>query len=80
MLSQVGNLLFIIKLCKSNGEIQDPIFGVDKITGGLYAREANSMTLILERATIMPQVSTLAGLSSPYPSQVFSPPLMADNS
>ena len=38
------------------------------------------MTLISERATIMPQVSTSAGVSCKYPSQVFSPPLMAHDS
>ena len=38
------------------------------------------MTLISERTTIMPQVSPLAGVSSQYPSQVLSPPLMTDNS
>ena len=31
-------------------------------------------------ATIMPQVSTLAGVISQYASQVFSLPLMADKS
>ena len=53
---------------------------MDRIIGDHYAMEATSMTLISERATIMPQVSTSAGVSSQYPSQVFSPPLMADNS
>ena len=57
-----------------------PFFGVDKISGDLYAMEANSMTLISERATIMPQVSTSAGVTSQYPSKAFSPPVMTDNS
>ena len=38
------------------------------------------MTLISEMATIMPQVSTSTGVSTQYPSQVFSPPLVADSS
>ena len=38
------------------------------------------MTLISERVAIMPKVSMLAGLSFQYPSQVFSPPFMADKS
>ena len=38
------------------------------------------MTLISERETIIPQVNTSAGVSSQYPCQVFSLPLMADNS
>ena len=38
-----------------------------------------SMTLISESATIMPQVSTVIGVTSQYPSQVLSPSLMADN-
>ena len=37
------------------------------------------MTLISERATIMPQVSTLAGVSSHYHFQVFTPASMTDN-
>ena len=57
-----------------------PFFGVNRITSDLYAIEANSMTLISERATIMCQVSTSAGVSSQYLSQVFRPPMMADNS
>ena len=32
-------------------------FGVDNLTGNLYAMKANSMALIPEKATIMPQVS-----------------------
>ena len=46
----------------------------------LYAMEANSMTLIPERATIMPQVSASKGVSPQYPSKVLSPPSVADNS
>ena len=56
-----------------------PFFGMDRITSDLYAMEATSMTLISERATIMPQVSTLLGVIPQYPSQVLSPPLMADH-
>ena len=36
------------------------------------------MTLVPERATIMPQVSTSLDITSQYPSQVLSLPLMAD--
>ena len=38
------------------------------------------MALISERTTIMPQVSTYVGVNSTYPSQVFSPSVMADDS
>ena len=38
------------------------------------------MTLISERATIMPQVSTSEGINFQHPSQEFSSPSMADNS
>ena len=58
----------------------NPIFGVDSITSDLYAMEANSMVLTSESATIIPQINTSAGVSSQCPSQVFSPPSMADNS
>ena len=37
------------------------------------------MTLISERAIIMPKVSTLVGVTSQYPSQVLGSTLMADN-
>ena len=50
-----------------------PFFGIDKITSDLYVMEATSMTLISERTTLMPQVSTSVGVNSQYPSQVFSP-------
>ena len=56
------------------------LFGVDRIPSDLYAMEVTSMTLISKRANIMPQVSTLTGVSSQYHSQVFSPLSMADNS
>ena len=79
MLSQAGNLLFIIRIHNLIEKYGTPFFGVDRITSDLYAMEANSMTLISERETIMPQVSTFAGVISQYPFQVFSP-LMADNS
>ena len=49
-------------------------FGVDRITSDLYAMETTSMILISERATIMLLVCTLAGASSQYPFQVFTPP------
>ena len=32
-----------------------PCLGVDKLGGHLYATEPNSMTLVPEKATIMPQ-------------------------
>ena len=54
-------------------------FGVDRITGNLYAMEVASMTLVSKRATIMSQVRTLAWVISQYPSQVFSLPSMADH-
>ena len=56
-----------------------PFFGVDRITSDLCAMEATFMTLISEMATIMPQVSTLVGVTSHYPSEALSPPLMAHN-
>ena len=37
------------------------------------------MTLISERATLMPNMSTSVGVNSQYPFQIFSPPSMADN-
>ena len=55
-------------------------FEVDRITSDLYAIEAISMTLISERATIMPWVSTFIGVSPQYLSQVFSPLLVSDTS
>ena len=73
MLSQVGNLLFILRLCNLMEKYRTPFFRVDRITSNLYAMEATFMTLISEKATIMPQVSILAGVISQYPSQVFSP-------
>ena len=66
--SQAGNLLFTIKLGNLMEKYGTPYFGVDRITGDLYAMEANTMTLISKRATIMPQVSTSAGVSPKYPS------------
>ena len=74
MLSHAGNLLFIIRLHNPMEKYVTPFFGVDR-----YAMEAVSMTLISERSTIMPQVSTLIGVISHYPSQVLSPSLIADN-
>ena len=53
---------------------------MDRITGDLYAMKANSMTLISQRAAIMPQVSTLTGVSCQYLFQVFNPLSVADNS
>ena len=73
MLSQDGNLLFIMNLHISWRYTEPHFFGVDRITSDLYAMEATSMTLISERATIISQVCTSAGVSSPYPSQLFSP-------
>ena len=52
---------------------------MDRVTGDLYAMEDTSMTLIPERAPIMPQVSTSVGVTSQYPSHVLSSPLVADN-
>ena len=43
-----------------------PFFGVNRITSDLYAMEAASLTLISEKATIMPQVSTLVVVTSQY--------------
>ena len=80
MLSQMDNLLFIIKLHKLMEKYGTPLFGVDRITGDFYAMKANSMTLISERAAIMPQVSTSTGVSPQYLSQVFNPLSVADNS
>ena len=57
-----------------------PRFRVERISSDLYAMEANSMTLISERETIMPQVSTSTVVSFQYLSQVFSPPSMTKNS
>ena len=56
-----------------------PFFGVVRITSDLYAMEATSITLISERATTMPQVSTPVGVISQYPSQALSTLLMAEN-
>ena len=78
-LSQEGNLLFLIRLCNLMEKYRTPLFGVNRKTSEPYAMEANSMTLVLERATIMLQISTSAGIISQYPSQVFNPSLMADN-
>ena len=66
MLPQAVNLFIHHYIPQHNGEIWDPIFGMDRITIDLYAVQANSMTLISERATIMPQASTSAGVSSQY--------------
>ena len=79
MLSHAGNQLFIIRLHDLMDKYGTPLFGVDWITSDLYVFEATSMTLISERATIMPQVSTMLWVIPQYPSQVLSPPLMADN-
>ena len=67
MLSHAGNLLFIIKLCNLIEKYGTAFSGVDRITGDLCAMEATSMTLISERATIMPQVSTSLGSDSSIP-------------
>ena len=45
ILSQAGNLLFIIRLCNLMEKYGTPFFGVDRITGDLYAMEVNSMKL-----------------------------------
>ena len=80
MLSHAANILFIFKLHNLMEKYGTPFFRVDRITSDLCAIEAASMTLISERATIMCQVSTSAGVISQYPSEVYSPPpLMADN-
>ena len=79
MLSKAGNLLSIIRLLNLMEKYGTPFFRVDRITGDLYAMEANSMTLISERAAIMPQVNTSTGVCSQYPSQVFSAILVSDN-
>ena len=60
-------------------KFRTPFFRVDRIIGDLYAIEATSMTLISERETFMPQISTSVGVISQYSSQVLSPPLMVDN-
>ena len=57
-----------------------PCFGVNRITSDIYAMEANSMTLISERATIMTQVRSSTWASPQYQSQVFIPPSVADSS
>ena len=80
MLSQASNVLFIIRLCNLMEKYGTPFFRMDRITVDLYAMEVNSMTLISEKATIMPKVSTSAGVNSQYPSQMFSPPSMTDSS
>ena len=49
--------------------------GVSKLTSDLYAMEANSMLLITEKATIMPQVDDTGHIHPLDPSQTFSPPL-----
>ena len=53
---------------------------MDRITSDLYAMEANTMTLVSERATIIPWVSTYTGPSPQCPSQVFSSASVADSS
>ena len=79
VLFHAGNLLFNIRLCNLMEKYRTSFFGVERITGDLYAMKATSMTLISERATIMPQVSTLVGVASHYPSQVLRSRLMAGN-
>ena len=78
MFSEAGNPLIIIRMCNLMEKYRAPFFGVDRITSNLYVMEANSITLISERATIMPQVSNSAGESSQYPSKVFRPLAMAE--
>ena len=69
MLSHTGNLLFIIRL-------HNPM---EKYGTPFLEQIGYPMISILERATIMPQVSTSVGITSQYPSQVLSLLLMADN-
>ena len=75
MLSHMGNSLVLIKLEILMDKYETP-FGVDKITGDLYAMEANSIT-IQDKATPMtpalPQVRASAGTGPTYPLQAFSP-------
>ena len=52
-----------------------PFYGVDRLTGDLYAMRVNTMTLIPEKATIMPQVSSTIVTYPVDPSQKFSPSL-----
>ena len=74
MLSHTCNLLFIIRLQNLMEKFGTPFFRVDRITSELHVMEATSMTLISERATIMPQASTFVGVISQYPSQVSQHP------
>ena len=65
--------------CVVSWKLWNPIFRVNRITSDLYAMEVASTILISERATIIPQVSVMVGVSSQYSFQVLSPPLMTDN-
>ena len=63
IMSQTGNLLFIIRLHNLIEKYGAPFFGMDRVTSDFCAMEANSMTLILGRATVMLLVSTSVGVS-----------------
>ena len=60
------------------GKYGIPFYEVDKLTGDFYAMEVNSMTLILEKATLMPPalpwVSAAAGTGPSDLSEAFRPP------
>ena len=57
MVSPVVNRLLIIKLKNLMDKYGIPFFEVDRLTSGLYNMVVNSTSIIMERATIMPQVS-----------------------
>ena len=52
-----------------------PFFANDRLTGDLYIMELNSISLITERATIMPQVGDTSQTHPLDLSQNSSPPL-----
>ena len=52
-----------------------PFYNVDWLKGDLYAMQANTMTLIQEKASIMSQASSNIGMCPPGPSCTFIPSL-----
>ena len=54
MLLSMGNLQALVKLEILLERYSTPFYGVHQLTGELYARKVTSMTLLVQRATIMP--------------------------
>ena len=75
MLPPVENPLVLIKLENLKEKYGTPSYDKDKLKGDRYAMETNTMTLLPEKATMNPQISSTIVICTPDPSQTFGPSL-----